>query len=95
MIKYMQEEKVHQFLMGLDDDSYSIVHSQILVMDPLPSIDKIFNMVQQEENHKRMMSDRDQRSETMAAYATSHITRPVSMQGERMNCKHSGKIGHK
>ena len=80
--------------MGLDDDSYSIVRSQILAMDPLPLIDKIFNMVQQEENHKRMMSDRDQRFETMAAYAMSHITRPVSMQGERINCNHCGKIGH-
>ena len=30
----------------------------------------------------------------MAAYATSHITRMISMQGERMNCKHCGKIGH-
>ncbi|KAJ8451342.1 hypothetical protein Cgig2_014114 [Carnegiea gigantea] len=30
----------------------------------------------------------------MAAYATSHITRPISMQGERINCRHCGKIGH-
>ena len=46
MVKYMEEEKVHQFLMGLDNENYSTVRSQILVLDPLPSIDKIFNMVQ-------------------------------------------------
>ena len=50
-------------------------------------------MVQQEENDKRMMSNRDQRPETMAAYAMSHITRPNSMQGERVICKPCGKIG--
>ena len=43
--------------MGLDDEAYSNVHSQILALDPLPSLDKIFNMVQQEENHKKVMHE--------------------------------------
>jgi len=34
--------------MGLDDEAYSNVRSQILTLDPLPALDKIFNMVQQE-----------------------------------------------
>ena len=73
MAKYMEEENVHQFLMGLDDYSYSMVQSQILVMDPLHLIDKIFNMAQEEENHKQMMNDRDHRSEAMVVFTTSHI----------------------
>jgi len=57
MAKYVEEEKAHQFLMGLDDDSYSTIRTQILALDPLPLIDKIYNMVQEEHNYKHMMHD--------------------------------------
>jgi len=90
----MEEEKIHQFLMGLDDDRYSTIRSQILAMDPLPSIEKIFNMVQQEENHRSAMSNREAQPKTMAAFATSHIARPGYMQKERSTCNHCGKFGH-
>jgi len=43
--KFLEEKKVHQFLMGIDDEPYSIVRSQIPAMDSLPLIDKIYNMV--------------------------------------------------
>ncbi|XP_072087400.1 uncharacterized protein [Arachis hypogaea] len=36
--KRKQEERVHQFLMGLDDVSYGIVRSNILATDPFPSL---------------------------------------------------------
>ena len=49
IVKTMEDDKAHQFLMGLDDEPYSMVRSQILLMDPLPPMEKIFNMVQQEE----------------------------------------------
>jgi len=45
--------------MGLVGDLFSTVQSQILALDPLPPIDRIFNMTQKEENHKRMMVERD------------------------------------
>jgi len=51
MVKFMDEDKINQFLMGLNDDIYSTLRSQILALDPLPSLDKIYNIIQQEENH--------------------------------------------
>ena len=51
-IKLAKNDRVHQFLMSLDDDQYSNVRSQILALDPPPSLNKIFNMVQYEENYK-------------------------------------------
>ena len=45
-----EEEKSHQYLMGLNDDLYSQVRGQILTQDPLSPLDKIFNIVLQEEN---------------------------------------------
>jgi len=46
-----EEDKSHQFLMGLNDDEFSSIRSQILAQDPLPKLDKIFHMVIQEETH--------------------------------------------
>ena len=94
IVKPMEEDKIHQFLMGLDDAPFSTVRSQILAMERLPSIEKIFNMVQQEENHRSIMVNREARPENMAAFATSHLTRPGYLQGERSMCKHYGKTRH-
>jgi len=46
MVKHTKEEKIYQFLVALDYDSYSIVRSQILALDPLLLIDKVINMIQ-------------------------------------------------
>ena len=45
---YQQQEYVMQFLMGLNE-SYAGMRGQILMLDPLPSISKVFNLVVQEE----------------------------------------------
>ena len=59
----LDEGKTHQFLMGLNDESFGYVRSQILAREPLPPLDEIFNIIQQEENHKRLMMERDHRTE--------------------------------
>jgi len=62
------EGRAHQFLMGLNDEAYSTIRSQILALDPLPSLNKIFNITQQEEGHKKVMIGRDNRNETAMAF---------------------------
>jgi len=84
--KLFEDEKVHQFLMGLDDEPYSVVRTQILAMDPLPPIDKIYNMVQREEHHKCVIANHDIQTENIGAFAVSHLARPNSMQGARPSC---------
>ena len=72
--KMIAEDRVHQFLMGLDDDLSGMIWSQILASDPLLHLDKNFNMVQQEENHKSVMTNRDQIYESASAFvATSFM----------------------
>ena len=90
VVKLMEEEHAHQFVMGLDDETYSTIRSQILVLDPLPPLDKIFNIIQQGENHKRLMLGRDNRAETAVAFAA----REKSNAAERGPCKHCGCYGH-
>jgi len=89
-VKMIKSDKVHQFLMGLHDKLYSNVRSQILALDPLQSLDKIFSMVQQEENHKRVMKEQDQKTDIAAAFAVTYLGRGI----DRISCKHCGKLGH-
>ena len=89
-VQMIESDRVHQFLMGLDDDLYSNVRSQILALEPLPSLDKIFSMIQQEEHHKQVMKERDQRTDAVAAFAVTHADR----RPDRVTCKHCGKLGH-
>lgn len=47
---FRMEDQVIQFLTGLND-SFSVVKTQVLLMDPLPSINKVYSMVVQEESN--------------------------------------------
>lgn len=62
---YYEEEQILQFLMGLDD-YYSNVRSQILMMDPLPSLNKVFALVLQDEKQKDIASKNRSNAEAVS-----------------------------
>ena len=49
LMEYQQHEYVMQFLMGLNES-----YTQILMQDPLPSINKVFSLVVQEERQRSL-----------------------------------------
>nr|GMC97570.1 retrovirus-related Pol polyprotein from transposon TNT 1-94 [Ipomoea batatas]GMC97572.1 retrovirus-related Pol polyprotein from transposon TNT 1-94 [Ipomoea batatas] len=53
-ISHMEEEKLHQFLMGLDEITYGTVRSNILAAEPLPSLNKAYGIVIRDEKVKSM-----------------------------------------
>ncbi|XP_073315835.1 uncharacterized protein [Primulina huaijiensis] len=55
-INYQNQECVMQFLMGLNE-SYAQIRAQILMMDPIPVISKIFSLVVQEERQRSIHKD--------------------------------------
>jgi len=59
--KLFEKEKTYQLLLGSNDETYANIQSQILTQEPLPSLDKIFNMVSQEENHRSLMIGKEER----------------------------------
>ena len=89
----LDAEKSYQFLLGLNDDLYSQIRGQIFAMEPLPSLEKIFNIVTQEEQHKKLMVGRDDRIETAAAFAVSYGSK-IQASGARSTCKHCGRFRH-
>ncbi len=48
LVEERENEKSYKFLMGLDD-RYNTVRSNIICMDPLPSLTRCFAMISREE----------------------------------------------
>ncbi|KAJ1423125.1 Retrotransposon gag domain [Sesbania bispinosa] len=63
--KRREEERVHQFLMGLDDVNYGTVRSNLLATDPLPSINRVYFTLVQEERMKTITRAKEERGEIM------------------------------
>jgi len=55
MHKREQNQKLLQFLMGLNDD-YNAIRDNILMMTPLPSISQVYSMLIQEEKQRQIWS---------------------------------------
>ena len=95
LVKMVEEEKAHQFLMGLNNEIYASIRGKILTIEPLPSLDKIFSMVHQEESHKHMMLLRDDRDESATAFAINSSGGQARMSNpDKGTCDHCGKYGH-
>ncbi|KAH9689130.1 retrovirus-related pol polyprotein from transposon RE1 [Citrus sinensis] len=64
--KKRDEEKLHQFLMGLDEAVYGGVRSHILSTEPLPKLNRAYAIVIQEEQVQSMTRAKEERSEPVA-----------------------------
>ncbi|WZZ63895.1 hypothetical protein YC2023_075265 [Brassica napus] len=54
LIERDEQYRVLKFLMGLSD-TYTATRGQILMMEPKPSITKVFNLVSHEERQRSMI----------------------------------------
>lgn len=80
-----------KFLMGLND-SYESIRGQILLMSPIPSLDKTFSMIIQEERQ------REARTLTLliAEFSALAVVNNRAKRKDKMDisCQHCGKSGH-
>ena len=93
------------FLMGLND-SYAQVRGQLLLMDPLPPINKVFSLVTQEEHQRQVGSQSilaTNSTNTMAFAASHERSASYVSKGpnhshfpkkERLFCTHCQYHGH-
>ncbi|XP_022030483.1 uncharacterized protein LOC110931392 [Helianthus annuus] len=88
--KKEEEEKLIQFLMGLNSsyDNYDNVRANILMMQPLPSINKAYSLLVQDENQKEIhpVSQAFPDVSSMNVQTRSDSKKPV--------CSHCKKPGH-
>ncbi|XP_010440298.1 PREDICTED: uncharacterized protein LOC104723608 [Camelina sativa] len=96
------EEKLHQFVMGLDDSRFGGLCTTLIGMDPLPSLVVAYSKVIRQE--QRMSSTRLQQQNYDAvgflARGDTHeqpslrSDQPVSILGKPRSCNHCGRTGH-
>ncbi|KAL0284105.1 UNVERIFIED_CONTAM: hypothetical protein Sangu_2845400 [Sesamum angustifolium] len=85
-----------QFLMGLSGEFDGVGH-QLLVMDPIPYINKPYSMVQSVEKQKEMHMERSDVIETamhVKAGFKNDIRKRNMIDKRAQYCGHCEKIGH-
>ncbi|XP_012830557.1 PREDICTED: uncharacterized protein LOC105951653 [Erythranthe guttata] len=92
-----EEERVHQFLMGLDDMVYGTVRSNILSMEPLPNMNRAYAMIVQEERHRNIARSKEDRGDAVGfAAQLGPNVRVAAIRGKEklITCGQCGKSGH-
>ena len=103
---FQHQDSLMQFLNGLND-AYSQVRTQILMMEPIPSLDKAFSLVIQEERQRALGFNVNSSVESTAlAVKNQGFNQSSNFSGNvgknikgnggkgRPICNHCGKVGH-
>ncbi|KAH9725530.1 protein kinase domain-containing protein [Citrus sinensis] len=99
--EYQQQERVYQFLMGLND-SYAALRSQTLAIGSLPTLGKVYSTFIQEEIQRELHINANPLPESAAlAVAKGEFNQDKfcpqnsdSKGKQRPKCEHCGKLGH-
>ncbi|XP_075518111.1 uncharacterized protein LOC142552274 [Primulina tabacum] len=83
-----QHQRLLQFLMGLNE-MYGHVRSQILMLDPLPSVNQAYSIISQEESHRVALSSHPSADLPSVAFYSSS-----NKKVESVKCENCNVIGH-
>jgi hypothetical protein len=85
---YRLEDQVIQFLTGLGDQFF-VVKTQVLLMDPLPSLNKVYSLVIQEEQPHLIPAVGDESTSLLnVAQRYQARVKNVPNQGGKSNSKY-------
>ncbi|KAF7814920.1 retrovirus-related Pol polyprotein from transposon TNT 1-94 [Senna tora] len=93
MERKAEEDKVHQFLMGLDEEGYGTLRSNILSTNPLPNLNKVYAMTVQEERVKTVMKTKEEKSNPMS-FAIQAGNRNMGKDKSKTTCSNCKRDGH-
>ena len=81
------------FLMGLNE-TYTTVKGQILLMDPIPSIGKVFSLLLQDEKQRKIGKKNTIESSALAVKANGSSKSFNKAKSGRPQCTHYGVLVH-
>ncbi|VFQ83399.1 unnamed protein product [Cuscuta campestris] len=87
----IERDKTIDFLLGLDDEQFGPIRSQILGTEPVVDIDRAYFLVTQEERHRHIVRAHDDRTDSVAFVAKTD--RRPSPSGKPL-CSHCGRTNH-
>uniref|UniRef100_A0A2N9IZ24 Retrotransposon Copia-like N-terminal domain-containing protein n=1 Tax=Fagus sylvatica TaxID=28930 RepID=A0A2N9IZ24_FAGSY len=93
-----QQACLMQFLMGLNE-SFTQVRGQILLMDPMPNIDRVFSLIRQEERQRSIGQLNVPYVQSTALLCNNDTARSASpkpgiQKRDKPTCSHYGLIGY-
>lgn len=93
-----EEDRTHEFLMGLDSVRFGTVRSTITSIEPLPKLSQVYQRIVREERQQAIARSRDERPEAVgfSVQANNKSRNNMSFQRETetLLCSHCGKTGH-
>ncbi|CAJ2634039.1 unnamed protein product [Trifolium pratense] len=94
--KQKEEEKVHQFLMGLDDVLYGTTRSSLLATDPLPPLNRVYATLVQEQRVKAVSRSKEERTEIvgLAVQTSGRARGRTDTKDKGTVCSNCNLTGH-
>lgn len=94
--KEREEEKVHQFVMGLDEARFGVVCQGIIASDSLIDLGDAYAKIVREEQRLNSSKDRETQQNAVRFVAKKETNESTnSAQTRRPNqCSHCGRSGH-
>ncbi|CAO2841663.1 unnamed protein product [Amaranthus hypochondriacus] len=99
--KEKEDERVHTSLIGLDSNQFGNVQSNMLMQDPLPSLNTVFSKAITEERNNAISRSHDKKGEVvgfaMQGNSRGHSaidSRGLDRPRSTTTCTHCHKVGH-
>ncbi|KAF7806657.1 retrovirus-related Pol polyprotein from transposon TNT 1-94 [Senna tora] len=92
--KKVEEDKAHQFLMGLDEEGYGTMRSNILSTEPLLNLNRVYAMAVQQEQVKIMMRTKEERGNPMSFVMQAGARNSGKNKDKTWTCSNCKREGH-
>lgn len=96
LAKERDEDRVHEFLRGLDEVTFGGIRSSLMARVPFPSMDDVYNVLTQEEDSKVVAQTHEDRSDGVS-FAVRTFARNQIVQDDankNVTCTACGRVGH-
>ncbi|CAA7057513.1 unnamed protein product [Microthlaspi erraticum] len=92
--KKREDDRIHHFLLGLDDNVYGAVRASIISTDPLPNMNQVYAKVKSVERIDTVTRGREHQGSQTAFVALTKNFGAAVKDKSKLICKTCKKIGH-
>ncbi|CAA7040888.1 unnamed protein product [Microthlaspi erraticum] len=92
--KERADEKLHQFLLGIDELVFGAAKSSLLSREPLPTLEEAYNVLAQDEESRSIAAMSDNRNDGVSFAVQSNPKAYGGQNDKNALCTSCGKNGH-